>query len=326
MNSKLWLNLGLLALVLALAGVAFFEPGREEPKVVHLTEVEVALANRVELLNKESMVFEKRDGHWWLAQPFSAPANEIRIQQLLEIPRAESEAQYPLKKEDLPKFELDKPKATLMVGGAKLMFGGSDPLDMKRYVQVGDSLHLVNDDFFHHLIAGATDFVDKKLLPEEVAPNEILLPGVHAKLGADGKWINEPVTDIDAGLPDLISAWRGARAIEVKRIDHVPQGDVVRIGYPGKPAVEFVIVQREPDLLLARTDWGLQYLLPAESGKRLLALQKPDTTAGSEEKLDSEEDESSGEHMDGAEMPPSEDEMEMPVEDDDEPGSVNKGE
>jgi hypothetical protein len=316
MNTKLSLNLGLLAVVLALAVIAFYEPGREEPSVVHLTDVETEASTHVELQNKELLVFEKRDGHWWLDKPFSAPANDIRVHQLLEIPRAESEAQYHLKPEELAKFELDKPKAILTIGTAKLIFGGSDPLDMRRYVRIGDTLHMVNDDFFHHLIASATDFVDKKLLPEEGSPNEILLPGVKAKLGADGKWINEPVTDADAGIPDLVSNWRGARAIEIQRIDKAPQGDIVRIGFASRTPVEFVIVQREPDLLLARVEWGLQYMLSAEAGKQLLTLQKPEANGGPGDRAEPEEDESSGEHVEDMDIPTDDDALDMPEEDD----------
>lgn len=325
MNTKLWLNLALLSFVLALAGIAFYEPGKEETKVIHLTDAETTLADRVELQNKESLVFEKRDGHWWLVKPFTAPANDIRLHQLLEIPKYESEAQYPLKPDDLAKYELDKPKATLIIGSSKLVFGGSDPLDMRRYVQVGDTLNMVNDDFFHHLIASSTDFVDKKLLPDDNAPSEILLPGVKGKLGGDGKWVLEPTSEVDAGMPDLVSAWRGARAIEVKRLEQAPQGDIVRIGFAGKPAIEFVIVQREPDLLLARPDWGLQYMLSVESGKRLLTLQKPDVNVSPGDKAESEEDESSGGTFDEDVDMPTEEDMDMPMEDEDEASAPQAG-
>lgn len=317
MNDKMLLNLALLGFVLLLAGIAFIEPGKEEPKVLHLTEAETDTATKVELQNKESLVFEKRDGRWWLTAPFPAPANDVRIRQLLEIPRSESEAQYPLKNEELAKYELDKPKAVLTIGGTRLAFGGSDPLDMRRYVQVGNTLSLVNDDFFHHLIASATDFVDKKLLPDDGAPNEILLPGLKASLAADGTWTLEPPSDAGAGMSDLVTAWRGARAIEVKRIEQPAQGDIVRIGFAGaKPAVEFVIVQREPDLLLTRNDWGLQYLLSAESAKQLLTLQKPEPTPAADAAgTPSEEEDEPGEHDfdEDLEMPPEEEEDEAPI-------------
>jgi hypothetical protein len=274
----------------ALIGVALLEPGKEEPRLAHLADVDESVLDRIELQNKELIVFEKIDEHWRLAAPFAAPANEIRVRQLLDAAHAESIAHYPLDPSDAAKFELDKPKAVLTLGKVKLAFGGSEPIDMRRYVQVGDTLHLVNDDFYHHLIAPAVDYVDKKLLPEDAAPREIMLPGLKASQGENAQWTLEPPGD-SLGINDLINAWRTARAIEVKRIEAAPQGDIARIGLTGGQSIEFIIVQREPDLLLARPDWGLQYLLPGDSAKQLLALQKPEAEDKLEdEKADEEED------------------------------------
>lgn len=274
MNAKLLLNLILLVVLVALIGVAFYEPGKEEPKILRLAEVNTDSLNRFELRNQDTLVFEKRDNAWWLVAPFSAPASEGRVRQLFDVAKTESQARYPLKPEELAKFELDKPKAVLTLGQTRLAFGGFEPIDQLRYVQVGDTLHLVTDDFSHHLLAKPTDFVDKKLLPEDVAIKEIFLPGLKAKLGEQGQWYLEPPGD-SAAMAELASAWQSARAIEVSRFEQTPQGDVVRIGLSDGKSLEYAIVQREPDLLLVRSDLKLQYMLAAETGKRLLSLQKP---------------------------------------------------
>lgn len=302
MKSRLVLNLILLTVVLVLSALAIYEPGVDEPQVVHLTDLDDSTIDRIVLENKEVIAFEKREGHWWLTAPFSAPANDIRMRQLLDIANAESEARYPFRAEDQGKFELDKPKAKLTLGTVKLVFGGSDPIDMRRYVWVGETLHLVNDDFSHHLTAPATDYVDKKLLPENVTIQELLLPGVKATKGQDGKWVIEPSSDADAGINDLVTAWQSARAIEVKRLEQPAQGDIARIGFSDHAPIEFVILQREPELVLARPDWGLNYTVTADSAKALITLQKPqpspspDATA---EENEGEEDEA--EHQDHTE-------------------------
>ena len=51
-----------------------------------------------------------------------------------------------------------------------------------------------------------------------------------------------------------------------------------------------MVVQREPDLLLVRPDWKLEYMIAAESGKRLLNLQK--SSAETENGPEEEESES----------------------------------
>jgi len=289
MKPKLLLNLVLLVVLATLAGVAFFEPGKEEAKPVHLTELDVDAINRFELTNPETLVFEKHDAHWWLASPIQAPANDIRIQQLLNIAKAESQAHYPVKPEDLTKYGLDKPQAVLKLGQLTLLFGGLEPIDMLRYVQIGETLHLVSDDFSHHLLAKSTDYVDKKLLPEDSKIKELLMPGLTAKLGDKGQWSLEPPGNA-AAMSELANTWQSARAIEVKRHEGQPQGDSIHIVLTDGKSLDFVIIQREPDILLARPDWKLQYMVSAESGKRLLSLQNP--TAEADEGQEEEESES----------------------------------
>ncbi|QSA96462.1 DUF4340 domain-containing protein [Methylococcus sp. EFPC2] len=289
MQKKLWLNLIMLAMIAGLVALAWLEPGKEESKTHTLGEMDENAADRIVLKAKDTLVFEKREGRWWLSAPFAAPANEIRVRQLLDIAKSESEAQYPLNPDDLAKYELDKPKAELTVGSLHLIFGGYEPIDMRRYVAVGNTLSLVNDDFSHHLSAPATDFVEKKLLPDEAAqPNELFLPGLKASKGQDGKWSFEPPSDAAEGITDLLSAWSQARAIDVKRLDKPAQGDIIRIGFADHAPIEFVILQREPDLILARSDWGLQYQVAGESAKSLLSLQKPQPSPKEDEE-DSDE-------------------------------------
>ena len=278
MNSRLTLNLVLLISVSILAGVAFFEPGKTRTESHPIAVIDEKALTQISLKNRDSMRFEKLNGHWSLTAPFKAPANEIRIRQLMDIAKSNSEANYPADPNNRIPFELDKPKAVLTLGATVFSFGGTDPINMRRYVEVGDTLHLVNDNFFHHLTAQATDYVDKKLLPEAAKIREIQIPGLKATLGSDGKWSREPAS-VDAesgrGISDLLAIWSSARAIEVKREDKPTAGDTIRIGLSEGPAIEFVIVQRQPDLILARRDLGLRYAVTAETTSQLLNQPKP---------------------------------------------------
>ena len=279
MKSRLLLNVGLLAIVVVLAALAFFEPGKKKPENTPLAAVDENTLNAITLKNQDTIVFEKKDGHWRLAAPFAAPANEVRVKQLIGIAQSPVEVEYPVQGENLAKFELDKPKATLTLGTKTLVFGGSDPINMRRYVRVGDKLDLVNDDFSHHLSAPATDWVDKKLLPEDAKLKEITIPGLKVILGSDGKWTKEPA-DSQAIPTELAAAWTTARAIDVQRLEKPGQGDTIRLVPAEGNPVEFVIVQKEPDLILARPDLGLQYELTDEIARSLLALPKAEPAAG----------------------------------------------
>ena len=277
MNSRTTLNLILVAIAVALGTLVLLEPGKTKPETHPLAVIDAKALTAITLKDRESIRFEKINGHWALAEPFKAPANEIRINQLIDIAQVNSEARYPADPANLAPFELDKPRAVLSLGETVFTFGGSDPINLRRYVQVGDSLHLVSDDFFHHLTAAATDYVDKKLLPDAAKIREIQLPGLKASLGADGKWTREPPVEGNGGMSDLLTLWGSARAIDIRREDKPVQGDTIRIGLSEGHVVEFVIVQREPDLVLSRPDLGLRYEITAETASQLLNQPKPVT-------------------------------------------------
>ena len=277
MKSRMALNLGLLALVAILAAVAVMKPGKKEEPQATLLAGKLDALSRVSLQNKETLTFEKRDGLWWLTAPFAAPVNQVRMRQLLEVGQAASSAHYPIKPEELAQFGLEKPQATLTLGDSILQFGTTDPINMRRYVRKGDTLHLVDDNFFHHLTASATDYVDKKLIPEGAKIRQIELPGLKAMKGADGHWTAEPAGDGKTDWAELASTWATARAIEVKRLEKDSQGDTIRITLNEGSPIEFIILRKQPALTLARRDLGLQYEITADTSRDLLNREQPAT-------------------------------------------------
>lgn len=290
MKPRLLVNLGLLALITVLATIAILKPGKKEVESTPLLALDLRGLHRVTLKNKETLVFEKKEGLWNLTAPFAAPVNQVRVGQLLDITKAVSEANYPVKPDDLAQFGLDAPQAVLGLDDITLQFGSTDPIKMRRYVRIGETLHLVEDNFFHHLTASATDYVDKRLTPEKAKIREIQLPDLKASRDEQGKWTVEPNVKAGIDLAELASVWATARAIEVKRWNPVAEGETIRIGFTEGPALEFVVINKSPELVLGRKDLGLQYTLTAETSRELLNLPKPKSEA--EPESDSENDES----------------------------------
>ena len=289
MKPRLLVNLGLLALIAVLATIAILKPGKNEVESTPLLALDLQGLNRVTLKNKETLVFEKKEGLWNLTAPFAAPVNQFRVGQLLDITKAVSEANYPVKPNDLAQFGLDAPQAVLGLDDMTLQFGSTDPIKMRRYVRIGETLHLVEDNFFHHLTASASDYVDKRLIPERAKIREIQLPDLKATRDQQGQWTVEPNAKTGTDLAELTSVWATARAIEVKRWNPVAEGEPIRIGFTEGPALEFVIINKSPELVLGRKDLGLQYTLTAETSRELLNLPKPKSEA--EPESDSDHDE-----------------------------------
>ena len=275
MKSRVLLNLALLGVIAVLGLVVWLKPGKKEAETTPLATVDIQSVNRVTLRNKDTLVFEKQDGAWRLTAPFAAPVNPYRVGQLLDIPKSASEARYPVKPEDLAQFGLNQPEATLTLCDTVMQFGGTDPINLRRYVKLGDTLHLVEDNFFHHLTAPATDYVEKKLLPDGAKPKSIELPGLKATKGAEGKWTAEPAGDGKSDLGELASTWATARAIEVKRNTEPVTGETIRIGLAEGEPIEFIIIKKTPELVLVRKDWGLQYEMTSDVSMDLLNQRPP---------------------------------------------------
>jgi len=267
MRSKTILNLMLLGVIASLGVIAYLEPGKKPEVTETLAKLDANQITEITLKNKETIVFQKKEGVWRLSEPFPAPVNQIRINQLVDIASSQSLVHYPIKPDEYARFDLVNPLATLTLGGKTLNFGGVDPINLRRYVRIDDTLHLVNDDFFHHLNAIATDFVDKRLLPEGAKVNEISVPGVKVSLNDDGKWSD------NNGKQDYAEwalIWATSRAIDVKRLSSNSTGEVIHIGLLGRDPIDFTIIKREGGLILGRTDLGLQFELTSETAKSLL--------------------------------------------------------
>jgi hypothetical protein len=298
MRSRLFINLGLLTLIAILATVAIMKPGKKEAEPFPLLAVDLQGMKRVTLQNKETLVFEKQDGQWRLTAPFAAPVNQVRIGQLLDVAKATTEASYPLKPEEAGQFGLDAPEAVLTLGDNSLQFGGTDPIKMRRYVRLGNTLHLVEDNFFHHLTATATDYVDKRLIPEGSKIQEIQLPGLKALRNAEGHWTVEPASESSTDLAELASVWATSRAIDVRRMDAKVVGETIRIGLVEGAPIEFIILKKSPELVLGRRDLGLQYEVTSETSRELLDQPKPMSQTPPANEPDGSEDETAEPHDD----------------------------
>lgn len=299
MNSKMKLNLALLGIVAVLGLLVALEPGKNEP--VPLAHIDAQAVTKIQIAGKQNFTLEKRGGHWHLTQPLNVPANDNRVELLLKIPATTSEMQYPVDAAQLAKFQLNPPNASLKLGDTLLEFGGSEPIQQQRYVKVGNTLHLVTDNFYHHLTAAPTDYVEKKLLPENAEVQSIQLSGPSLRFALpkgegdkvaailtlskakDGKWNAEPAQASATPLSDMAEAWSKARAYDVQTYTLPKDGKVpaetAKITLANGQTVAFLVLQRQPDAILARPDWGLQFHLVESLSQQLLTLEKSEIPA-----------------------------------------------
>ncbi len=164
MSRNVTVNLGLFLLVLLLSLVAYFEPGINQPvekiTLTHLTPKDVSYI-RISDNRGRDLVMQKQQGHWLMINPYKKPANEQRINQLLDITTTRSFSQFKIPDGRLAEFGLEPPSIHLQLNDLMLEIGGNESIKFRRYVRVGEQLHLINNGYHHHLMAQADDFVSK---------------------------------------------------------------------------------------------------------------------------------------------------------------------
>jgi len=174
-----WLvNLLLLILVITLGGLMRWELEREHQVSAltgltpeGITEISIERSGRPAIRLRQGV-----DG-WRMESPFLAPADTERIVQLTGIAATPVYRSLPLGSAT-EQLGLSADSLRLRLNDLVLRFGDLDPIAGHRYVAIGEQVHLIADGFYHHLIAKAEDYVDRKLLP----------PGFRAATGTlDGR-------------------------------------------------------------------------------------------------------------------------------------------
>lgn len=276
MRRQALLNLFMLLLVGALALVVLYGPEPDTPPaVVQLGPENLADVARIELALAEAppLVLIHQDGRWSLPAQPDWRLDDRLITQVVELPRAVSHARYPLSQTDAAELGLAPPRLRLRLDDIEYRFGAQEPIDRRRYVRLGDTVHLITDTLVHQLSATTTDWVSRRLLPEGAVITALELPGVTLSLDAEGRWQQEPAgAEMEADTVNaFVDRWRHARAFSVSPYEPNRDLETVRVRLQSKPEpLVFELIRGESAWFLQRPDLGLRYELEITSARQLL--------------------------------------------------------
>ncbi|MFO7593180.1 MAG: DUF4340 domain-containing protein [Pseudomonadota bacterium] len=286
MKKSILINLALLLVVAALALLVIFEPGIEGPKEQpSLLQFEREAVEHILIHRQGQPTIElerEPGGTWQLLQPLKAAADDYRTDSLLRVTDTKSRSRFTVEKGGLADYALDKPRVVLELNHTtRIAFGAQTPLDQRRYVRLGDSdtVHLINDTLYYHLIGTFPGYINKRPLPGDASIQALTLPQLSLRW-QEKRWQVEPEPDNYSAdrVTRLLDGWKYASALSVEEYDGM-EGEPVSILLKGREApLEFLLTAREPDFILARPELGIQYRFPAESGEEMLSLPQPQST------------------------------------------------
>ena len=278
-GARLVLNAILLAVLSVLVFVVISEPGKQEEapraKISSIAPRSVT-SIRITRPGGGNVELHKEAGHWLLKQPFSVRADKPRVQALLDFLEDESQDAFPAKDHDLKRFGLADPAVSLQFDDSLFAFGDANPLSGRRYVLHEDTIHLTADTIYATLTGSAEDLASPRLLEEATEPVKLTLPKYVLSASGQGGWtLSPPDPQISsAALEKLVDEWRYAQALGVRRKQVRASQGTIRIESQAGTPVQFEILAKNPEFILARSDLELEYAMPAETGKRLLEPQK----------------------------------------------------
>lgn len=273
------LNLLLGALVLGLALAAYFGREKPEPPPPPLTTLNSSDVNRILVRHAghADIRLEKRKNDWWLVAPVETRAEAVEVGALLDLVTRPSQRRYPVAEMDLVELGLGKPDWVIQLNDVRIEFGGVDPIEARRYVRLGETVHLIEDPPSAALDADYNDLIARRLLPADARITRIQLPGVTLSRSDKGGWTVTP-RPADKGADaaqQLADAWSRAQAMWVTPLARpaAAQGTVSITA--GNETFRFDILDRKDQLVLARPGLGVQFTLPKTLDSDLFELKPP---------------------------------------------------
>ncbi len=265
MTSRWIINLLLLLAIGALSLIAYYEPGIEkEAGPVAITPLGADDITRVHVERqlRASLDLSRQEQGWQVDGQPPLPADDYQVRSLIRLAEQNATRSYAVDDLDLARLQLAPAASSVTLNDTRIEFGTVEPLQGLRYVKVGDRIHLIPDLYQHLLDADYTQFVRRRLFAEGQRIQAIDLPGLSLDK-KKGRWTVAGQENVAADrLQQFVERWQEAAALTVRKAEHDAQGDkvTIRLTQPQQTA-EFIITSRDPELVLARPELGIQYHL-----------------------------------------------------------------
>lgn len=167
MRRPLLVNGALLLVAALLASAVWLSTQQQNPEQkITLTKLTPDQVTEIVIESSGSPAtrFARKADSWIMTQPAKDRADQGKIEQLLQITQGISIRRFSVPQK-LEEFGLNPPQVVLTLNQTRIEMGILHPMNQRRYIRVGDTVHLTNDRFYHLLLAP-----EKTLLPQPTQP------------------------------------------------------------------------------------------------------------------------------------------------------------
>jgi hypothetical protein len=272
MSSRGLLNLVLLVTAVVAGLFAYLHrPGDTPAQPDHpLVPVAPADIRSIELERVDSTTIQLRhDGNEWrMTLPVPARLDDTALARLLDVSRLRSSHRLPA--DELARYGLDRPWARLRFEQHVIEFGNTNAVTEELYVRSGERVHAVPARVATAIPGTPGRLIAHRMFAATEMPVAIALQGF--RLRHDGtRWQAEPALP-GMSQDDLIrwiEQWRHASSVITQPGPPSPSTDVTVELRDGR-RFGIGIKARTPDLVLHRSDEGLDYHFNAGMAAMLL--------------------------------------------------------
>lgn len=273
-QKKGWLNLGLIVVVIALAGVAWLS--QQAPDKQGITPMSADQVTRVRIggAGLSDLEFIQQGESWNIIQPdWQMPASEFRIRDVSKLSELPYTASYDASEVTLSDLHLEQGLVHVTLNDTEIIFGDLNPINQRRYLRIGERVYLTADDYFHVLRTEAASWLGANLIPSGDIISKIAYDQHFTVLLENGTWSSNDPEISTQNIEQLVNHWQSAQAVWAKQSQAAESLGEITIHVQNKKPIVFQILEIEPDLKLGRPDLGVTYTLNADEISQLLEIQ-----------------------------------------------------
>lgn len=269
--TKNTLNLILLAIVIALTAFIYFSE-KKNTELERLTNIVPDSISSIIITRKNNTVtLSKQDNNQWeITQPTLVPANDFRITSLLKLINAPVHNKYSMNEIELNNIGLEATDTGIQFDQQMIYFGVINPITNLRYIRMNDSIYTIEDVYFPLINSHYSTLVSLNLLPSNSQIEKLTLLNQTIEQDENNRWQSSIGTSPD-NVSKILDRWKNAQAFGVHK--YMQRDNLGKIAVTLKSPnniMRFVVTDKEPWLIIARPDIGLEYHLEIESYAQLI--------------------------------------------------------